>query len=262
MLDERSARRLLTALEAPVEVRHQGRGVLRAQVAALCGFMFSRPASIAAFSLSVGFLLPIASSTRFMVASQSEPSVVAPPPDTRSREMQQIRTMAAVSALALVATHSALGQAVQWRVEDGGNGHWYAESSERLSWVSAKNACTAISAQLACTETAAECQFLRGLHPAGEDFVFVGLYQDTESGTYSEPDGGWRWISGAELDPSLWQPGEPNNALGGERYGELEGPGRPPFLNDVIPDAILLYFVEWSADCNNDGIVDYGQCRD
>jgi hypothetical protein len=66
-------------------------------------------------------------------------------------------------------------------------------------------------------------------------------------------------LSGAPFDSSLWQPGEPNNYFGDERFGELEGPGRPPFLNDVIPGGTLRHFVEWSADCNNDGLVDYGQ---
>ena len=152
--------------------------------------------------------------------------------------------------------------AVQWSVEDGGNGHWYEVSSDISTWPAARDACVARGGMLACCETTAECNFLRGQYPAGTEIIFVGLFQDLSAPEYSEPSGGWKWLSGAPFDSSLWQPGEPNNYFGDERFGELEGPGRPPFLNDVIPGGTLRHFVEWSADCNNDGIVDYGQCRD
>ena len=148
---------------------------------------------------------------------------------------------------------------VQWPVSAGGNGHWYEVSIDISTWPAARDACVARGGMLACCETAAECNFLRGQYPAGTDIIFVGLFQDLSAPEYSEPSGGWKWLSGAPFDSSLWQPGEPNNYFGDERFGELEGPGRPPFLNDVIPGGTLRHFVEWSADCNNDGIVDYGQ---
>ena len=151
---------------------------------------------------------------------------------------------------------------VQWRPADGGNGHWYAVSSEIASWPEARRRCEEAGATIACTETADEADFLRNAGLTNEPFVFVGLYQDLSAPDYAEPAGGWRWISGEPLDPKLWQPGEPNNYFGDERYGELEGPGRPEYLNDVIPWGTILYYLEWSADCNADGIVDYGQILD
>ena len=168
----------------------------------------------------------------------------------------------AIGVLAASMSSAALADAVQWRVEDGGNGHWYEVSSDISTWPAARDACVARGGMLACCETTAECNFLRGQYPAGTEIIFVGLFQDLSAPEYSEPSGGWKWLSGAPFDSSLWQPGEPNNYFDDERFGELEGPGRPPFLNDVIPGGTLRHFVEWSADCNNDGIVDYGQCRD
>jgi hypothetical protein len=42
----------------------------------------------------------------------------------------------AVAAAAMVTgAASAQADAVQWRVEDGGNGHWYALTTETLAWL-------------------------------------------------------------------------------------------------------------------------------
>ena len=150
-------------------------------------------------------------------------------------------------------------QPVEWKVSKGGNGHWYAASTSTADWNSARALAEGAGGALACTETPAEAEFLRNAGLTPERFAFVGLYQDFAAGDYSEPAGGWRWISGQPLDTSLWQPGEPNNYFGDERYGALEGPTQPAYLNDVIPGANLVYYIEWSADCNNDGLVDYGQ---
>ncbi len=170
-------------------------------------------------------------------------------------------TIGAVLSLAVVS--SAMGQAaVEWRVKDGGNGHWYGISAAPSGWHAARAACELVGATLACTETASEAEFIRSAVITVKSFVFVGLYQDFDAPDYAEPAGGWRWVSGEPVDASLWQPGEPNNFFGDERFGELEGNGSPAYLNDVIPDGYIHYYIEWSADCNNDGIIDYGQCHD
>lgn len=150
---------------------------------------------------------------------------------------------------------------IQWKVSQGGNGHWYSASTGIANWPAARAICEAEGGALACTETAAEADFLRNAALTTETFVLIGLYQDFAAPDYAEPAGGWRWVSGQPLDTSLWQPGEPNNYFGDERWGVLEGPTRPAYLNDVIPGANAAYYLEWSADCNNDGLVDYGQIR-
>jgi len=64
------------------------------------------------------------------------------------------------------------------------------------------------------------------------DFVFglgdvnnhwVGGFQNTASPTYSEPGGGWEWITGEPFAYTNWLVGEPNNtgAFGAEDYLEL-----------------------------------------
>ena len=50
--------------------------------------------------------------------------------------------------------------------------------------------------------------------------VWIGLYQNTQSISYSEPLGGWEWVNGQALAYSNWNSGEPNNS-GYENFGEL-----------------------------------------
>ena len=176
--------------------------------------------------------------------------------------MKKIEIAVASVLACVVVSGDAAQDAVQWRVEDGGNGHWYKASARRMTWPAAREACLQLSADLACPETSLECDFLRSIFPRDEFFMFVGLYQDLSAADYTEPAGGWRWVSGDFVDSELWQPGEPNNYFGDERYGELEGPSSRPYLNDVVPGGNIRFFIEWSADCNDDGIVDYGQILD
>ena len=62
---------------------------------------------------------------------------VSPP-----REENQMKTsaMMAVAAVSLGVSQLASGQAVQWRVEDGGNGHWYRFEPQHVNWSAARSA--------------------------------------------------------------------------------------------------------------------------
>ena len=41
--------------------------------------------------------------------------------------------------------------------------------------------------------------------------VFIGLYQNTNSRNYSEPDGGWEWVYSDSPDYWNWSYNEPSN---------------------------------------------------
>ena len=57
-------------------------------------------------------------------------------------------------AMALAISASVVAQeAVQWRVEDGGNGHWYQETGEGWLWDEARVAAEAVGAHLALITT-------------------------------------------------------------------------------------------------------------
>ncbi|MFM1868933.1 MAG: hypothetical protein RL591_2341, partial [Planctomycetota bacterium] len=153
--------------------------------------------------------------------------------------------------------------AVQWRVEDGGNGHWYqwtswgqfASTSEAIQFAEARGA------YLATLTTASEEGFVQAnaiagscLFAAGSE-ALIGLLQEKGA---SEPSGGWRWITNEPLIYSNWRASEPNNSGSGEHIGFLNRSGG---WNDggTVLGCAHAAILEWSADCNSDGIVDFGQ---
>jgi hypothetical protein len=102
---------------------------------------------------------------------------------------------------------------------------------------------------------------------------WLGGFQDTSASDFVEPGGGWRWTSGAPWSFADWGQAEPNNSPAPENYLHLISnncPGYPDgrFFNDVRGDFAgvgpcdkmpISAIIEWSADCNHDNIVDYGQ---
>ena len=159
---------------------------------------------------------------------------------------------------------SATDQPVQWRVEDGGNGHWYVNIrlASVISWSAARQAAEALGGYLACPTTQTENEWVWSNIVApvytGWD-GWIGLYQVGGA----EPNGGWRWITGEPADYFAWCGFQPDNS-GPEDFGNYHG--NPRCWNDMAENGcyfgeclVKSYLIEWSADCNNDNIVDYGQ---
>ncbi|MEY2713768.1 MAG: hypothetical protein RIT24_111 [Planctomycetota bacterium] len=163
-----------------------------------------------------------------------------------------LKAMAVVAGAVVASTAS--GDAVQWRVEDGGNGHWYRFNSSHVDWQSARAAALEQGGDLACITTSGENAFVRNLIPPGDAGYLGGI---------RVPDGSevpWRWVSGESWSYVKWNPGEPNGNTAGEViWLERDSGGWNDHTQDFDIQGALI---EWSADCNNDGIVDYGQCRD
>jgi len=164
--------------------------------------------------------------------------------------------------------------AVQWRVADGGNGHWYKRvEATDITWQAARQACEALQGHLATVNSSAEqnwlfAQFVNGqatCSPASwatPRAVWIGLYQDTASPSYSEPAGGWRWVTNEPFTFANWSPGEPNNVDFPANYAGMYGNGA---WDDTPNDAGIYchagYLIEWDttgslADCNANGIPD------
>jgi hypothetical protein len=184
--------------------------------------------------------------------------------------------------MTMVALPTAAQEPVQWRVEDGGNGHWY-----RLfitgpkTWTAARAECASRGGYLATPTSEAENAFIvslarRDLFPAAwvNDFggnaggPWIGGFQP-DNAPASQP---WAWVSGEAWGWTGWAPGEPNGGYGpGQSVTGLLGHANSNFyrgwsdagLGDFPPYPLPpSYLCEWSADCNNDGIVDFGQIRD
>ena len=170
--------------------------------------------------------------------------------------------------------------AVQWPVSAGGNGHWYAAAMPTgvaISRSSAQDECLVQGGYLACISSSAENQFVAQVvaspdlwtidnSTSGFPYCFgpwLGGFQPLGA---VEPAGGWSWVSGDAWGFQNWPVGEPNNGCGGEDYLHFltQGATTPSdSWNDgggsQCTPSPKSFVIEWSADCNNDGIVDYGQ---
>ena len=179
--------------------------------------------------------------------------------------------VAVLAVTAAVTANGALaGDAVQWRVADGGNGHWYQLKVEpqRRFWELVSDA-RAVGGHLISVRSEAENNFARAISIGY--FVHFGAIQDHTSPTYSEPSSGWTWVSGEPWDWNGWCANQPDNAPWGGYYGQdlaRFASASGSCWDDAHSQAqiatinIEATMFEWSADCNSDGIVDYGQCHD
>jgi hypothetical protein len=96
--------------------------------------------------------------------------------------------------------------AVEWRIEDGGNGNRYKLFPPIASWDAANAAAIAMGGHLA-TITSAAAQGLidsLGAPPA----TAIGIRQALGS---TEPSGGWEWVTGEPFEWTNWSSGEPNH---------------------------------------------------
>jgi hypothetical protein len=193
----------------------------------------------------------------------------------QEKDMKFTQAMSvAVAAGSICSGVMAQSTAVQWTTASGGNGHWYERVNlpSEITWTSSNAAANALNGHLVTLTSAAEQSWVYQTLVVGQSGCFtaswaieraawIGLFQDTTDPAYSEPNGGWKWVTNEPLSYNNWHPGEPNN-------GSLENVAGMYVLyqgqwNDEPNDADIYcysaYIIEWSADCNSDGIVDYGQ---
>ena len=166
--------------------------------------------------------------------------------------------VAVMAVTAVVTANGALaGDAVQWRVADGGNGHWYRIDSidADADYQSKVDYAHSRGATLTSISDSKESQF-------------VSMAAQTSGVTCRLVIGGrrscvscnWNWIDGSAWTYSNWGSGEPGN--GGAVHAEMfVGFGQPGSWADVddADGSCPQMMLEWSADCNADNIVDYGQ---
>ena len=164
------------------------------------------------------------------------------------------RSMAAMLAGAMVtAGASAQSAAVQWRVEDGGNGHWYAchRFDAPTDWPIAKAMAETMGGHLATIRSLEENAFVFGV--ALDEYGSV-THLASYLGARKNASGAFEWVTGEPFDFTNWKPGEPNGGWW-EPYLHFIN---APLWNDTT-GTHRSAIIEWSADCNNDGIIDYGQ---
>jgi hypothetical protein len=132
-------------------------------------------------------------------------------------------------AVVLVGGGQSKAAVVQWRVEDGGNGHWYElvgdfanYPDDVWSWQDSKvlaegRVHLGVNGHLATITSEAENQFiLDNFFPVGDWWgpTWIGLtdseeYGGTESFDYGWPDRqtkGWVWVTGEPVEYTNWYP--------------------------------------------------------
>lgn len=127
--------------------------------------------------------------------------------------------------LAVSAGSTALAAPIQWTVASGGNDHFYEFVSDpNVKWSDAKVDAEGLTfggqqGYLATITSAGENAFMATNFSAEAGTTqngWLGGFQDTSAPDYSEPAGGWRWVTGEPWSYTNWVNGEPDDAGGGQ----------------------------------------------
>jgi hypothetical protein len=172
----------------------------------------------------------------------------------------------AVTQIALVSGANAQSIAVQWKAADGGNGHWYQVmvATTSISWFEANERSGSVGGYLATLTTTEENAWVHaiaantpGAWVLGGFWVFgpwIGGHRDSSN------DQIWVWVTGEPWNFTAWHPSQPDsNAQTVISFGG-GGPTAATWADTSTDEPVHSYIIEWSADCNADSIVDYGQC--
>jgi hypothetical protein len=187
------------------------------------------------------------------------------------RKNQKSFAVAAAAALS-VGAGAAAQDAVQWRVEDGGNGHWYQLKTEPSTWLNGREFALANGGDLSSLETASEFNWAKTQFLSSREYVNLG---GSQSAGAASPSAGWSWLTGGSIalngtfNDNPCNCGTPiedgqQNYLHSAGFGGLVGDCNSGPLAGCGQDGCdwqQAYLIEWSADCNDDGIVDFGQIR-
>ncbi|MCE2885385.1 MAG: hypothetical protein LW806_10855 [Planctomycetaceae bacterium] len=141
-----------------------------------------------------------------------------------------------------------------------------------MSWTSARQEASSLGGYLATLTTAAENDWVFAQVASAPDLwngpqgPYLGGFRDLSSPC--GPNCGWRWVTEEPWAFAVWDRGNPSG--GSEAFLHF-GNTTPCWcpaarwndIDDVNPGwPIRAYIVEWSADCNGDGLVDLGQLLD
>jgi hypothetical protein len=140
---------------------------------------------------------------------------------------------------------------IEWPVSQGGNGHLYELVYDAVDWETARSLAGNMNlpgyvSYLATITSQAEQNFVYTQFVEGKSGVYyIGGYQDLNAPDYSEPGGGWRWVTGEPWVYANWNYGEPNNAFQREHVVDIVG-----FWNGKWND-------EWAGHIKNGYVVEY-----
>jgi hypothetical protein len=166
--------------------------------------------------------------------------------------------------ISMFLTSTALaGTPVQWLIEDGGNGHWYqaVETGGPVTWTDAFFHAESLGGYLATLTSEAEDQWLfktlvnDPLLWNSRSGPLIGAYQNLKSPLYSEPDGGWEWVTGEPWNYANWQDGQPDDWSGNEHFAHFKAVGDGPPLDqwNDLPTPTLIDPIAFIVEYDNLG---------
>ena len=132
------------------------------------------------------------------------------------------------------------------------NGHFYKVYNEQFSWNDAKLAAEGQLWQgnpghLVTIQNQAELDWIIQTLAPGRPWI--GLSQNLSSSTYSEPAGGYEWVTGEPFNFDSWSPGEPSDTSasgGSEEFVEMFANGAWNDAEDAHAQT-TQYLVEWDG---------------
>lgn len=206
------------------------------------------------------------------------PALAAPmsgPVDGRTpgRGEQDMRSLVtAGAALAIgAAAQAQSGEPVQWRIEDGGNGHWYAVVSSGLdagagsSWDVLDSTSRQQGGRLCTIGDSGENSFVSNLvtafRPVNGLWAYMGATQVSNNPCGRDS---WVWNDGTSWTFTNWQPQQPDCLIGSCSSCDEPKIGMRSFSGqwgDWNGRDLTSAIIEWSADCDSNGIVDFGEIR-
>ena len=147
---------------------------------------------------------------------------------------------------------------VQWRIEDGGNGHWYQIRAKVGDWFACRAAAQGLTGDLASPSTVIENSFVERLVPPKQFPIWNRVFLGGRQNNGNAPNEGWYWVDGSAWNYVDWFENQPN---GGEGFLVTMPDESGCTWGDYPANSSDIYYfmAEWDADCNNDGIVDHGQ---
>jgi hypothetical protein len=137
----------------------------------------------------------------------------------KGKKMKKFILIAAIFAFAGFLSASP----IQWKITDGGNGHWYEPISVSggINWITARDTAVLMGGHLVTITSIAENNFVFSLitdriywGPWSDWGPWLGGYQVPDS---KEPDEGWRWVTD---EPFEFYGNPDNNTTAMPNYSE------------------------------------------
>ncbi|MCH2141125.1 MAG: hypothetical protein MK100_08855 [Phycisphaerales bacterium] len=181
--------------------------------------------------------------------------------------MSKINHVVSLSFLAAVSSVVTASDVVEWPVCSGGNGHWYEmvniqelENSEEMCQDQAAEWAAGMGGHLVTLSSVDEAEFVNMLF-CPVDYAWIGL--QSNGGNHCDIMT-WEWIDGTVMDPQVFARGNNWCQYSNENVVGMLGCQAEWALNNLPNcfEQVNGFIIEYDADCNQDGIVDYGQILD